>query len=223
MTYKEIVEYLVKLAKEYREYSNYVHDEKMSYRDRVFYSGLAIETLQNIQEVAGRYPVIIQKLPPYTLPEYNREAIYRLFERQRYLYLEELKKIKARIKDGTYNISDEMHLKVERMHDITNIIKSNQTLNTAPGAKDVKRHALLSIIGTAFKYPVHIVNRVLEAGVHIVGRVLTLPLHLVSYPIKRVIKPNSPYTGKKVEDIGYKLSNFLSTGVRVIDQSIKKL
>ena len=138
MTYKEVVEYLEKMAKEYLEYSNYVYDEKMPYRDRVFYAGLAIETLQKIQEVANKYPLVVQKLPPHTLPEYGSQAIYRMFERQRYLYLEELKKVKARIKDGSYNLEDEMHLKVERLHDVNNIINSNQTLNVAPGAHDVK-------------------------------------------------------------------------------------
>ena len=55
------------------------------------------------------------------------------------------------------------------------------------------------------------------------GHVVTAPLHLISYPLKKLIKPDSPYTGKAVEEIGYRLSNFLSTGIRVIDNGIKRL
>ena len=110
----------------------------------------------------------------------------------------------------------------------TNLLESitlndNRTLNVAPGAFDEKKRALLSIAGSALKYPFHVVNRVLEAGAHIIGHVATLPLHLVSYPINLLFKPGSPYTGKVVEELGDKLSNFLSTGVRAIDRGIKKI
>ena len=222
-TANEIIEDLKKMAQEYLAYSNNMRDENLPYREKVFYSGLAIQTLQEIQELAGRYPQLVRTLPFGTIPDYSNQSIYNLFDRQKRLYLEELKKLRSKIKDGSYNISDEINLKVERLHDVNSIINDNRTLNVAPGAFDEKKRALLSIAGSALKYPFHVVNRVLEAGAHIIGHVATLPLHLVSYPINLLFKPGSPYTGKVVEELGDKLSNFLSTGVRAIDRGIKKI
>ena len=223
MTYSDIVHDFEKMNKEYLTYINKTYDDNAPYREKMFYSGLAIQTLQNIQELASRYPLVAKKLPFGAVPDYSNQAINRVFEAQRRIYLQELKKLKSKISKGTYNLNDEMSLKVERLRDINSIINDNRNLNIADGAFDEKKRMMFSIAGTALKYPVHVVTKTLEATGRVIGKVLSLPLHAIAYATKFMIKPESPYNGKVVNNIGDKLGDFLSTGARIVDHGIKKL
>ena len=222
MTYNDIVNTLKKHSDEYVRASNVIRDESVGYRERVFNAGLAIQELQSLKELANRYPQITRRLPKGTLVDYSDQAMFRVFERQRGLYLERLKNLRKNIKDGNYNLNDEMALKVERLRDTNNVIKSNETLNVAPGALDEKRRAVASIVGTALKYPIHIVSKILEGGSRIIGNIVSIPVHAVAYPFHLITK-KTPYDGKVANEIGEKVGEFLARGSQFLDNTIKRI
>lgn len=223
MTYSEIITTLNNLSDDYRNYANAARNPGYSYSERVYYLGLAIHSLQLLAEVCHRYPAIATRLPAGSLPDYSDQSIYHLFDRQRALYLERLRELRRNIGSGNYNLNDEMGLKISRLRDTNNILRSNSTLNEPPGARDARNHALASVIGTALKYPVHLVSRVLQGGARLIGQVVAAPLHLITYPMSMIINPDNPYTGRMVHNIGEGLGEVLSTGVRIIDNGIMRL
>ena len=223
MTYNEIKDNFNNLATDYRNYSDMARNPNDQYCERVYYLGLAINTLQQIADLAHQYPGIASRFPKGTLPDYSDQAIFHLFDRQRVLYLEKLKELKRNISTGNYNLGEEMSLKMSRLRDTNNILKSNSTLNEAPGAREARNHALGSVIGTALKYPIHMVSRVLQSEAKLIGHVVASPLHLISYPMSVLTNHNSPYTGKMVHQVGDTLGNVLSSGVRIIDNGIMRL
>ncbi len=222
MTYSDIVNTLKSLSDEYIECSNKMRDESIPYRERVFNAGLCVQRLQSLKELATRYPSIVRRLPKGTIVDYSDQAILHMVDRQRDLYKQRLKGLKQRIKDGTYDLNEEMALKVERLRDVNNIVNDNTTLNVAEGALDEKRRAVASVIGTAVKYPFHIATKAIEGGSRLIGKVASLPVHLLAYPF-HVLTRNTPYDGKFVNAIGDKIGEFLSTGARAIDNTIKRI
>ena len=222
MTVNDIINTLKQYSDEYRRASNIMRDDNAPYRDKIFNCGIAIQSLQSLKELAGRYPAVVRKLPKGTLVDYSDQSIFRVFERQRSLYKNELKKLKKRIKDGTYDINDEMALKVERLRDTNNIIKDNTTLNVAAGALDEKKRAVASILGTAVKYPFHIVTKILEGGARIIGNIASIPIHMFAYPFHLMTK-KTPYDGKVANEIGDRIANFLAKGARTLDDGIKRI
>lgn len=222
MTVNDIVNTLKNYSSEYIRASNIMRDESVEYRDRVFNAGLAIQSLQSLKELASRYPQIVRRLPKGTLVDYSDQSIFRVFERQRELYIERLKNLRKNIKDGNYSLNDEMALKVERLRDTNNVIKSNETLNVAQGAYDEKRRAVASILGTALKYPIHVVSKVIEGGARIIGNIVSIPIHAVAYPFHLITK-NTPYDGKVANEIGEKVGEFLAKGSRFLDNTVKRM
>ncbi len=223
MTYSEIVTNLNNFATDYRNYSNAARNPNYLYSERVYYLGLAINALQSIADLAHQYPGIVSRLPAGTLPDYSDQAIFHLFERQRDLYLERLREFRRNISSGNYNLGEEMSLKMSRLRDTNNVLRSNSTVNEPPGARDARNHALGSVVGTALKYPVHLVSRLLQDGSRLIGRVVAAPLHLINYPMSMIINPDSPYQGRLVHAVGDTIGNILSTGVRIIDNGIMRL
>jgi hypothetical protein len=113
-----------------------------------------------------------------------------------------------------------MHLKVERYNENRNVISGSRVLINSEYAGIQQRNSFFSIIKTALKYPFHLVTRAIEETVKVVGKVATMPLHAIAFPLNFVFAHNSPYTGKTVNELGDKLSDFLATGVRMIDTGI---
>lgn len=222
MTYNDIVNTLKQHSDEYIRASNVMRDTSVGYRERVFNAGLAIQSLQNLKELANRYPQITRRLPKGTLVDYSDQAMFRVFERQRGLYLERLKNLKNNIKDGNYSLNDEMALKVERLRDTNNVIKSNETLNVAPGALDEKRRAVASILGTALKYPIHIISKILEGGARIIGNIASIPVHMFAYPYHLITK-KTPYDGKVANEFGEKIGEFIARGSIFLDNAVKRM
>ncbi len=222
MTVNDIINTLKNYSDEYIRASNIMRDDNVPYRDKIFNCGIAIQSLQSLKELASRYPAVVRKLPKGTLVDYSDQSIFRVFERQRSLYKNELKKLKKRIKDGTYDINDEMALKVERLRDTNNIIKDNTTLNVAAGALDEKKRAFASVLGTAAKYPFHIVTKILEGGARIIGNIASIPIHMFAYPYHLMTK-KTPYDGKVANEIGDRIANFLAKGARTLDNGIKRI
>ena len=223
MTYSEIIRMINNYADEYRMYSNAARNPGYSYSERVYYLGLAINTLQQLRELCNRYPAIVTRFPAGYLPDYSDQAIYHLFDRQRDLYIERLRELRRNISSGNYSLDEEMGLKLSRLRDTNNVLRSNSTLNEPPGARAARNHALGSVIGTALKYPIHLVSRILQGGARLIGQVVAAPLHLITYPMSMIINPDNPYTGRTVHEIGEGLAQVLSTGVRVIDNGIMRL
>ena len=221
MTYSEIIEELNDLKENYRNCSNASRDPSYSYSERVFYLGSAIHSLKQIGMICHEYPAVAKRFKTGFLPDYSDQAIYRLYDRQRELYIERLRALKRNIGEGNYSLGDEMRLKVSRLRDTNAIL--NGSKNEPPGARVARNRAAASVIGTALKYPVHLISRVLQGGSRIIGQVLAAPLHLISYPMSMIINPDSPYQGRMVQNIGDTLGNVLSTGVRVIDNGIMRL
>ena len=223
MTYSEILQAFNNLANDYRDYSNMARNPGYQYSERVYYLGLAINSLQQIADLAHQYPGIVARFPRGMLPDYSDQAIFHLFDRQRDLYLERLRELRRNIRGGNYNLNEEMSLKISRLRDTNNIFRSNSTTNVPPGALDARNHALGSVIGTALKYPIRLVSRVLQSGARIIGQVAALPVHLVTYPMSMLINPDSPYQGRTVQQVGENIGNLLATGVRVIENGIMRL
>lgn len=222
MTYSDIVNTLKQLSSEYIECSNLMRDENTPYREKIFNAGLAIQRLQSLKELTSRYPTIARRLPEGTIVDCSDQAIFHMLERQRDLYKQRLKGLKQKIKDGTYDLNEEMALKVERLRDVNNLVNDNTTLNVAEGALDEKKRAFASVLGTAFKYPFHIATKAIEGGARLIGHIASLPVHMVAYPFHLLTK-NTPYDGKVANGFGEKVGEFLSKGARIIDNGIKRL
>ncbi len=221
MTYSEIIEELNDLKENYRNCSNASRDPSYSYSERVFYLGSAIHSLKQIGMICHEYPAVAKRFKPGFLPDYSDNALYRLYDRQKELYIERLRALRRNIGEGNYSLGDEMRLKVSRLRDTNNILRINA--NEPPGARVERNKAVASVLGTALKYPIHMVSRLLQGGSRIIGQVIAAPLHLISYPMSMIINPDSPYQGKTVQNIGDTLGNILSTGVRVIYNGIMRL
>lgn len=222
MTYSDIVNTLKTLSEEYIECSNKMRDESVPYSERTFNAGLCVQRLQSIKELANRYPAIVRRLPKGEIVDYSDQAILHMVDRQRQLYKERLKGLKQRIKDGTYDLNEEMALKIDRLRNVNNMVNDNTTLNVAEGALDEKKRAIASVIGTAFKYPFHIATKAIEGGARLIGHIASLPVHMVAYPFHLLTK-NTPYDGKVASEFGEKVGEFLSTGARIIDNGIKRI
>jgi hypothetical protein len=221
MTYSEIISILDEAKERYQRYMNEYYNVHQDLCLRQYYIGLAITNLQDIADIFHKYPAIAAKVKG-NYPDCTDLAIYHLIDKQRALYVDRLRELKKRIKDGTYNLDYEMSIKLTRLRDANRLVNGNDNINVPAGAVDARNDALLSVAGTALKYPVHAVSKVLQGGAKLLGKLITIPLHMVGLPIHMIFN-KSPYDGKVVNEIGETFGNIISSGVRVIDNGIMRL
>ncbi len=222
MTVNDIINALKAHSDNYNKAYKLLENSNEPYRNRIFNCGAAIHDLQSIREIAMRYPQVVRRLPKGTLVDYSDNSMYKLFEKQREIYKNELKKLKESIKDGTFTLKNEMNIKVDRLRDASHVIRDNEIWNNVPGAQEERNRALGSVIGTAFKYPLHVVTRILEGGARIIGNIVSIPVHMIAFPFHLITK-KTPYDGKVANKFGAKIGDFLSAGARLIDKGIKRM
>lgn len=223
MTDAQVIAAMNRYCTEYRTYFNYANQRTFNYTDRAYYCGLAITTLQNIRDLANHYPTPVGTMAPGVVPDYSDVSFNNLVSLQSRIYHDQLVEMRRNIRNGTYRLSDEMAIKAERARSAAAVANNSTNLNVAQAALTERNRARLSMVGTALKYPVHAVSRIVQGASRLIGTVLTLPAHLLTYPLHMIISPDSEYTGHVVTEMGERIGNLISAGVRTIDNGIMRL
>jgi hypothetical protein len=223
MTDAQVVATMSSYCLEYQQYFNYANQRAFNYRDRVYYCGLAIATLQNIRDLANAYPGPVATMPATMIPNYSNAAFNNLIRLQSRIYHDQLIELRRDIRNGTYRLGDEMAVKSERARAAGAVISTSTDPSIIQEARRERNSARLSMVGTAIKYPLHAVARIIQGVSRLVGNVLTLPAHIITYPMHMIINPDREYTGHIVQEMGDQIGNLISTGVRLIDNGIMRL
>ena len=223
MTDAQVVSLMTSYSVDYQQYFNLANQRGLNYRDRVYYCGIAIATLQNIKDLANAHPAPVATMTPGIVPNYSDATFNSLIRLQTRIYHDQLVELRRNIRNGSYRLGDEMAVKNERARAASAIANTSTDSNVIQEATRERNRARLSMIGTAVKYPLHGVARVLQGASRLVGNVLTLPAHLLTYPLHMLINPDREYTGHVVQEMGERMGNIISTGVRLIDDGIMRL
>ncbi|MBP5684209.1 MAG: hypothetical protein J6X02_03010 [Bacilli bacterium] len=223
MNSAQIISIMTSYSSEYNHYSQLAKQTGMNYHDRIYYCGLAITTLQNIKDLANQYPSVIRTMAPGIVPDYSDVSFNNLVSLQSRIYHDQLVELRKNIRNGTYRLRDEMALKRERARMASAVANNSTNTNVSQAALEERNKARLSMAGTALKYPLHAVSRIIQGASRLVGNVLTLPAHIITYPLHMIISPDRQYTGHAVQELGDQIGNIISSGVRLIDNGIMRL
>lgn len=129
-------------------------------------------------------------------------------------------RIRENKKDTKYSITSELALKIrklasakdELMHD------NNKPLKAAMLAKET-----LSTSFTLLKYPINLGLKTMSLASPYVGMITSQIFQLPAYMLYKFIKPDSPYNGKYITQMGKELGETIGKAALTIDESIKRI
>lgn len=129
-------------------------------------------------------------------------------------------RIRQNKKDTKYSITSELGLKLrklasakdELMHD------NNKPLKAAMVAKET-----LSTSFTLLKYPINLGLKATSLITPYIGMVTSQIFQLPTYLLYKFIKPDSPYNGKYITQMGKNLGEAVGKAILEVDESIKRI